>query len=680
MALDKLFGIGVLLTLQNRLSPVAKKARMDLRQLEGQVDDLDKRMKRFDAFDKLANKGQRLTTTLTLPIVGAAGVAINASMKLGEAMGQVATLIPGQEERVEHLKTVVQETAIATGKSTNDLAQATYQTISLLGDQAGKTETFIAQAAKAAVAGGSSVTDAVNLIGGVLRAYNLDQSEAARVSDLLFTTVRKGATTFPELASNMGKVLSVSGSLNIGLEEIAAAFATLTGASGNTAEVSTQLSGVLQKFIQPSEALEKAFHALGFSSGKAMLASKGFAGSLSLLSQYAKVTGTNIADMFPEVEGLRAVLSLVGRNAEAFTENLKEMRNAAGATDEAFRAQTTGVGKAAFAWQQFQQRISVLSQNIGDELAPSFMAFLDALNPLVNAVIRGIKWFSNLPKPVQTTAIAAVGLVAALGPAMMIIGNFGMMAVTVGPKLVLLSKNISTAAKAGGTLTNVLKNLGIATKLLMGPVGWIIGAATLIYIAWSKNLFGFRDIVTNVFNSVAQKISGFVGWLRKIPIVRGLFDANEKISGVIPGEQQPKAQKSSPVLNNLLRDNADQELIKRAGAYGAVLDEARKTVRSWFQNGMNLGFIQGGTGGMVPALAAAGAAPGMTPAAPAIPPQYQPGGLEPTMVQNQTTTIREGDHYEIIVQTHPNMTQNEAYSIGQEVARAIRLEQERRPK
>lgn len=662
--LDKMFGIGVLLSLQNRLSPVAKKARQDLQQLEGKVDDLEARLKRFDGFRSLANKGRTLTTNLTLPILATAGLLTKTSMDMGRAMGQVATLIPGQEKRVAELKTFVEETAMATGKSTDDLATATYQSISLLGDAAGKTETFIATASKAAVAGQSSVTDAVNLIGGVLRAYNMDIEESSRVSDLLFTTVKLGATTFPELASSMGRVLGMGASLKVPLEDITAAFATLTGTTGNTAEVSTQLANVLNKFLQPTQTMEKALSALGFSSGKAMLASKGLAGSLKILKQYSELTGVPIAELFPDVEGLRAALALTGANAEKFTENLDAMRGAAGATDEAFKAQTEGVGEAAYTWDKFQQKLKVIAIRAGDEVAPAFIKILDSLNPLLNAIVRGIKWFSNLPQPIQTTALAGLGLAAALGPVTMIIGNLGMMVTALGPRLVMLGTKVLSLAMSSQTLTSIIVGLRMTLSAMLGPVGLIITGVGLLYTAWTRNWFGIRDVTTNMIKLITEKIKGFVNWVKNTSIGKLVTGIAGKISGLVGDQKETAPFSGATAISGVGKARQILTSAKDAVTTGAkvAIDKASQVVA--------------GAGTPPLALAAAGAG-GAVPISPV---PYQVNLPEPKMIQQASTSVREGDSYNITVNITGSVTREEARDIGSEIARAIQLEKERRPK
>ncbi|KKL23582.1 hypothetical protein LCGC14_2423910, partial [marine sediment metagenome] len=72
-------------------------------------------------------------------VTGVAALTIKMATDFNKSMANVATLIPGNIDRVNELKNSVQDLAIAHGKDTADLAKGLYQTISAFGDKAGQT-------------------------------------------------------------------------------------------------------------------------------------------------------------------------------------------------------------------------------------------------------------------------------------------------------------------------------------------------------------------------------------------------------------------------------------------------------------------------------------------------------------------------------------------------------------
>jgi TP901 family phage tail tape measure protein len=163
--------------------------------------------------------GKDLTRYVTAPILGLGGAALKFSTDLNRAMGNIASLGIA-EGRVMELKAAIQDTALATGKATGDIADGAHQVISAFGDTA-DTVGILEINAKAAAAGLATTEDAIRLTSAVTKGYG-DTSAAAvqKVSDLAFTAVRLGQTTFPELASAMGRVVSLSDRMGVSQEQL----------------------------------------------------------------------------------------------------------------------------------------------------------------------------------------------------------------------------------------------------------------------------------------------------------------------------------------------------------------------------------------------------------------------------------------------------------------------------
>lgn len=98
-----------------------------------------------------------------------------------------------------------------------------------------------------------------------------------------FATVRLGQTSFPELASSIGKVVPLASALGVQQEELYGTFATLTGVTGSTAEVATQYKAVLSGLMSPSKSMDAALSKLGYSTADAAIQSLGFQGTLEAL-------------------------------------------------------------------------------------------------------------------------------------------------------------------------------------------------------------------------------------------------------------------------------------------------------------------------------------------------------------------------------------------------------------
>jgi TP901 family phage tail tape measure protein len=400
-----------------------------------------------------------------LPIsAGLGGIAVagfKMSMDLDKAMANVATLIPNSTARVLELKEAVKETSHASGQGSIEIAQGLYQVISAYGDTA-ETAKILEVSAKAATAGVSTTRDAINLIALVTKGYGQNTAEAAeRVADLSFLTVKLGLTTFPELAASMGAVVPIAKAMGVTQVELFAAMSTLSGVTGNAAEVTTQLKATMSDIMKPTEEMSAALRGLGFSTSDAMIQQLGLVGSIRALVGTTDGTTEAIGKLFNGVRSMPAVFALTSGQAQIFDEKLVAMENSSGMAAEAFKEQTTGIGAASFQWTQFHHEMEGVIRALGDELTPAFQDIMHALSPVLGGLKEAIKSFGDLPQPVKSVTVAVLGLVAVLGPASYAIGLF--------------LKSFSTLLGTIPAVTGVFVSLGNTIPVLTARV-WLMNA------------------------------------------------------------------------------------------------------------------------------------------------------------------------------------------------------------
>lgn len=406
---------------------------------------------------KLGNVGKTMSAAVTLPLVGAAGAALKFSTDLNAGMANTASLGIAAE-RVEELKSNVQSMAVETGKSTSDLSDGLYQVVSAFGDTA-DTAKILEINAKASAAGLAETTDAINLTSAITKGYGDTSAEAVQhAADLALETVKLGQTTFPELAASMGRVVPLAASLGAEQEELFGVMATATGVTGNAAEVSTQLRGVLQSLMAPTEDMTSLINSMGYETGAAMLQQEGMQGTIKAIVAAAEASGTPLQKYIGSIEGQTLALALAGPQADVFGEKLAAMADVAGSTDAAFAAQTQGINATGFEMQQAAIKAETMAQKIGDGLAPALTIVLDTITPLIDQVGALVDWFAQADAGTQTWIVGAVGLVAALGPLLMI-----------------------------------LPTIAAGIGLILSPIGLVIAGLALLGAAWATNFGGIQE-------------------------------------------------------------------------------------------------------------------------------------------------------------------------------------------
>lgn len=343
------------------------------------IDDTDKKGKGLGAtFENgiatLARWGVAAAAAGAAAALALGTIAAKAAVKFEKEMANVSTLLDGDvKKRISELGENVKQLAKDTGTSTSLLTDGLYQVVSAFGDSAASMG-ILETASKGAAAGNATVTDSVNLLAAVTKGYGDTSEEAAlKASDLAFLTVKLGQTSFPELASSMGKVIPLAATMKVSQEELFGAMATLTGVTGGTAEVTTQLRGAIQGFMQPSKQMADVLKKLGYENGQVALESEGLGGILNSLKDAVGGNEIAFAGLFGSVEAKSAVLALTGAQAENFAEKVKAMGDAAGSTEEAFVRQQATVSAM---WAKIKVSADVLFISLGEKLLPVLSTLL----------------------------------------------------------------------------------------------------------------------------------------------------------------------------------------------------------------------------------------------------------------------------------------------------------------
>ena len=125
-------------------------------------------------------------------------------------------------------------------------------------------------------------------------------------------------------------------------------------------------------------------------------------------------------------------------------------------------------------------------------LAPALVTVFDNLKPVGRAVLDLITGFGTLPDWVRSTAIAFVGLTAAGGPMLVVLG--------IAIKNIAVLGTTSTVATGGvGTLTTATSALGVAMGILGKGVAVVaVAVGTWQVGKWVGEVTGLTNVVENL--------------------------------------------------------------------------------------------------------------------------------------------------------------------------------------
>jgi TP901 family phage tail tape measure protein len=433
---------------------------------------------------KVTNLGKNMTTKLSLPIVAVGTLITKSAVDFETSFAQVKTLLDKGSTDYDTYKKDILKASSEMGIGVDQYSESVYQAISA-GIKQGDAVDFVKNQAKLAKGGFTDLTTAVDTTTSVLNAYKLETSASTRVNDVLIATQNRGKTTVAELGASLSNVIPTASALNVNIEQVGSSLAIMTAQGIPTAQSTTSLNGILAELGKKGTSANKAM--VEASKGTKMaglsfaeMGEEGFSlgDVLNNMREYAEKNGLSLIDMFGSIEAGKGALAITS-DANAFNATLTKMFEQSGATNEAFKTVSdTAENRMAVSLNKLKNA----GIQLGDKLIP-------IVEKITNAITKLTDWFSNLDEGQQKMLLTVLGVVAALGPLLMVIGFIiGKMPIIIG----------------------AFKVFGLIMGVLFSPIGLIIAAiggliAAIIY-AW-KNFEWFRNAIKNIMNGIGWAVS-----------------------------------------------------------------------------------------------------------------------------------------------------------------------------
>jgi TP901 family phage tail tape measure protein len=338
--------------------------------INAKTDKFRKGMKRSQtSLQKFRQGAVRAAKSMSLVLAPAIGIAIKSAVDFEQQMAKVSTML--DDAGGKHLPRMAKEIdrlSRAMGQSTTDLSNALYDILSAQIDAAGATDVLTA-AAKAAVAGFSETAVAAEAIVTLMKTYKLETKDAASLSDLLFSIVKRGRGTFEDFAPAIGNVAATAANAGLRIEELAAAFSTMTRGGLKADVVATAINSTLMAFLKPTNDARQAAEQLGLELSANTLRTEGLIGVVTKLAQAeAELT----AQIIPNRRALKGLMTLL-QDVEGYYEDVEIMTNRAGETQEALGKATD---TAAHQLKQMRQEVAALARALGADLLPALKQLL----------------------------------------------------------------------------------------------------------------------------------------------------------------------------------------------------------------------------------------------------------------------------------------------------------------
>ncbi len=233
------------------LHRVLDQAKTDAKKLDEVLVNFNQHVEKFQSINNAISQ-----------IAGTLSTVTEESRTFSAAMNAANTMAGKNGEGFAKLKDEVTELAKTIPVAREELANGLYQVISN-GVPEDNWIDYLNKSAKASVGGIADLGETVKVTSTIIKSYGLSWDMAGDVQDKIQLTAKYGVTSFEQLAQALPRVTSNASTLGVSVDELMATFATLTGVSGNTAEVSTQLAAVFTALVKPSSEARKMAQEMG---------------------------------------------------------------------------------------------------------------------------------------------------------------------------------------------------------------------------------------------------------------------------------------------------------------------------------------------------------------------------------------------------------------------------------
>ena len=437
--------------------------------------------RRLNKFSKqLTNIGSSLTMSLTAPLLAVGGSAVKLASEFESSMTKIHTLVGLPKEAVDQLGDAVLKLSGKTATAPKELADGLYFLTSA-GLDAESAMRALESVSKASAAGLGEMTDLSKVAAAAQNAYGEDVMSASGAMDIFGKMVQTGMFNSEELAAVLGKQLGLASNLGISFEEVGAMISTYTRTTGDATSATNGLSAVMMTFAkleseptkQQAEALEKInMSADGL---KKMLGEQGLMKTLQHLQTQFGDNDVAMASFFSKSQALKGALGVLGNQTENYTDILGEMGDAQGFVNNAYdEFSQTSEGK----FKQAMANMQAAGVSLGESLMPIATKMADAFSRMAKA-------FSSQSEETREKIVKIGIALAALGPAMFVIGKMVKMFALV-VKAVRIARGAVIKFRAG--------------MMALNPVGALLAALAGFVLLIIKNFDKSKKVIADVVN------------------------------------------------------------------------------------------------------------------------------------------------------------------------------------
>lgn len=424
---------------------------------------------------------------------------------MGITKDSMSTLDGQSVNTMDALSDLAKEMGAKTAFSASECAEA-LNYLALAGYDTQEMADTLPTVLNLAAAGGLDLALASDMVTDAMSALGMKTSDANKMVDQMAKTASSTNTSVGQLGEGILTIGATAKSIRGGTAELNTALGILANNGIKGAEGGTHLRNVILSLQSPTDTAAAQMEALGLSvydSEGNMRSLNDILGDLntSMDGMTAEEKANIISKIFNKTD-LSSVNALLANTGDTWTDLQTAIENSGGAAQQMADTQLDNLSGQLTILKSAVEGFAI---SIGDALMPMIKNIVAKIQSFVD-------WLNNLDEGTRQVIVKIGLFVAALGPALVILGT---VISKVGVAMQAFSKfglKITSLISNAGGLSGVMGKVGAAIGGISAPVVAVVAIIAVLVAAfvhlWKTNE-DFRNNIIAIWERIKSVFSGF---------------------------------------------------------------------------------------------------------------------------------------------------------------------------
>ena len=479
----------------------------------------------------MVKAGKNMTLKVTAPIVGLATASLMTVATFDDSMSSVQAISGATGEELAKLRDMAKDLGSSTAHSASAAADAMGY-LALAGWDTNQILEATPHMLSLASAASMDLATAADIVSDTMSAFQMDASKANEAADIFAKTAASANTNVEQLGQAMKYAGPAANAAGMSLQETSAVLGILADNGIKGSMAGTAFNSMLSDLRNASEDGKVAVGDFNVELYRADGTMRDLGSVMQDVEHATKDMTAQQRDMaMGAIFGERAIKGvniMLAEGSQRYYELEDSIHDSAGAAAEMAETMEDNLGGSIRA---MKSAIEGLMISFGEVLAPVVRQVAGFIADLAQN-------FSNLSERQRTTIVIIGGLLAAIGPVLIILGTLissigavggALAGVALGPAVLigaaiaglvaglvwLWRNNEDFRAKVTQIWDQLKVMFEAALNMIMSIIQWFVATARAF---WDRFGDGILAVITIVFDTIVSIISGAIN------VITGIFN------------------------------------------------------------------------------------------------------------------------------------------------------------